>query len=124
MALVSGRSPVSLLDGDVPDTWSELDLEVVSQWKTMKEVRCPGCGRPLSQHLHNSRLGREETVEDYTAWSIDCPARQAIAQGQEMWRKANESAIKAHHRGQGADPGAGVLWMSQGQGESLPIPEY
>lgn len=89
----------------------------------MKEVKCPGCGRPLSQHLHNSRLGREETVEDYTAWSLDCPAMQAIAQGQDMWKTANKSAIDSHAKGNGPDPSMGVYWLSQGQGERLPTPE-
>lgn len=71
MALVSGRSPVRLLDEGHPDTWDELDLEVVSQWKTLKEAKCPSCGRPLAQHLYNSRLGREETPEDYLALSME-----------------------------------------------------
>ncbi|WNM75062.1 tail assembly chaperone [Microbacterium phage Morrigan] len=123
MALVSGRSPVRLLDEESPDTWSEIDLEVVSQWKTMKEVRCSGCGRPLSQHLYNSRLGREETVEDYTPWSLECPAQQAIANGQSQWRQANKSAIEAHNKGNGPDPAMGVLWLSQGPGEILPQPD-
>lgn len=123
MALVSGRSPVRLLDEDRPDTWTEIDLEVVSQWKSLKETKCPGCGRPLSQHLHNSRLGREETVEDYTAWSLDCPAMQAIAHGQEMWKNQNKGAIDAHMKGSGPDPGMGIYWLSQGQGERLPTPE-
>lgn len=123
MALVSGRSPVRLLDEDSPDTWSELDLEVVAQWKTMKEVRCPGCGRPLAQHLYNSRLGREETIEDYTPWSIECPAQQAIAAGQSMWSTANKSAIESHQRGNGPDPAMGILWIAQGYGEALPQPE-
>lgn len=123
MALVSGRSPVRLLDEDSPDTWSELDLEVVSQWKTLKEIRCPGCGRPLAQHLYNSRLGREETIEDYTAWSLECPAQQAIASGQDQWNQVNKSAIEAHQKGIGPDPRMGVLWLSQGYGESLPKSE-
>lgn len=89
----------------------------------MKEVKCPGCSRPLSQHLYNSRLGREETVEDYQAWSLDCPAMQAIAEGQDMWRNANKSTIEAHNKGQGPDPSMGIYWLSQGQGESLPTPE-
>lgn len=124
MALVSGRSPVRLLDEDSPDTWSETDLEVVSQWKTMKEVKCPGCGRLLSQHLYNSRLGREETVDDYTPWSIDCPAQQAVASGQAQWKQANKSAIDSHFKGNGPDPSQGVLWISQGPGEGLPQGEH
>lgn len=123
MALESGKPPLRLLDEGNPDSWTELDLEVVSQWRHMKEVRCTGCGRPLSQHLYNSRLGREETVEDYTAWSIDCPAMQAIAVGQDMWKTANKSAIDAHVKGNGPDPAMGVYWLSQGQGERLPTPE-
>lgn len=123
MALVSGRSPVRLLDGESPDTWSELDLEVLSQWKYLKEATCPGCGRPLSQHLHNSRLGREETIEDYTAWSMECPAQMAIAAGQDMWNTANKSAIDAHNKGHGPDPRMGTFWLSQREGELLPQPE-
>lgn len=120
MALVSGRSPVRLLDEDQPDTWSELDLEVVAQWKSMKEAKCPGCGRPLAQHLYNPRLGREETPEDYVPWSIDCPAQQAMAGGQHQWKTNNKSAIDAYHKGNGPDPGMGVMWLSQGHGEGLP----
>lgn len=120
MALVSGRPPVRLLDEGSPDTWTELDLEVVSQWKALKELKCPGCGRPLAQHLHNSRIGREETVDDYTAWSMECPAQQAIAVGQDMWSQANKSAIEAHAKGQGPDPRLGTFWLSQRAGEALP----
>lgn len=123
MALVSGRSPVRLLDADHPDTWSELDLEVLSQWKYLKDARCPSCGRPLAQHLHNSRLGREETIEDYTAWSMECPAQQAIAQGQHQWNTANKSAIESYNKGNGADPRMGTFWFSQRVGEALPRPE-
>lgn len=123
MALVSGRSPVRLLDEGAPDIWTELDLDVVSQWKHLKEAKCPGCGRPLSQHLYNSRLGREETVEDYAVWSVDCPSRQAIAHGQAAWRSQNENAIKAYQKGDGPDPNAGIYWLSQGQGERIPTPE-
>lgn len=120
---MSGRPPVRLLDGGGPDTWDELDLEVLSQWKYLKEAKCPGCGRPLSQHLYNSRLGREETIEDYMAWSLDCPAQQAIAIGQDMWRTANKSAIDAHNKGNGPDPSQGIFWLSQREGEALPQPE-
>lgn len=86
----------------------------------MKEVKCPGCGRPLSQHLHNPTLGREETPEDYTAWSLDCPAMQSISTGQGMWRNQNEYAIKRHREGHGPDPSMGVYWLAQATGESLP----
>jgi hypothetical protein len=123
MALESGRSPVRLLDEESPDSWNELDLEVVSQWRSLKDTRCAGCGRPLSQHLYNSRLGREETVEDYTAWSMECPAQQAIAQGQDMWNQANKAAIEAHNKGNGPDPRMGTFWLSQREGEQLPQPE-
>lgn len=123
MALESGRSPVRLLDEESPDSWTELDLEVVAQWKYLKDAKCPGCGRPLSQHLHNSRLGREETVEDYTAWSMECPAQQAIASGQDQWNRANKSAIDAHAKGNGPDPRMGTFWLSQREGEALPQPE-
>ena len=122
LALVSGRSPLRLLDGDHPDTWTELDLEILAQYRNIKEAKCPGCGRPLSQHLHNSTLGREETPEDYMAWSLDCPARQAIADGQHMWRTENKSSLDAHMRGNGPDPGDGLYWLAQGDGESLPQP--
>jgi len=123
MALESGRSPVRLLDAGSPDSWSEIDLEVLSQWKHLKEAKCPGCGRPMAQHLHNSRLGREETVEDYTAWSMECPAQQAIAGGQDMWNIANKSDLEAHDKGKGPDPRMGIFWLSQREGESLPQPE-
>ena len=124
LALESGRPPVRLLDEGSPDSWREIDLEVVSQWKYLKEAKCPGCGRQLSQHLYNSRLGREETVEDYVAWSLDCPAKQAIAQGQDMWKTANKSTIESHSKGHGPDPSMGVYWISQGFGESLPQPDH
>jgi hypothetical protein len=123
MVLESGRPPVRLLDVGSPDSWDELDLEVLSQWRYLKEAKCVGCGRPLAQHLYNSRLGREETVEDYMAWSMDCPAQQAIAVGQDMWNTANKSAIEAHNKGNGPDPRMGIFWLSQGQGEALPQPE-
>ena len=86
----------------------------------MKETKCGGCGRPLSQHLHNSTLGREETPEDYIPYSIDCPAQQAIAAGQQMWKQENKYPLERYHKGDAADPSAGVFWISQGPGESLP----
>lgn len=123
MALVSGRPPVRLLDGGSPDTWTEMDLEILSQWKYLQEAKCPSCGRPLSQHLHNSRLGREETVEDYTAWSMECPAHQVIADAQHQWNTMHKSEIDAHNNGRGPDPRMGVFWLSQRDGEALPQPE-
>jgi hypothetical protein len=120
MALVSGRSPVRLLDEESPDTWSLMDLEVLSQWKAFKELKC-SCGRPLAQHLYNTRLGREETPEDYTAYSIDCPANQAIALGQDMWNQENKTEIEAHNKGNGPNPAAGVMWLAQGVNEQLPV---
>lgn len=117
---MSGTPPVRLLDGGAPDTWTELDLEVVSQWRTLKETKCPGCGRPLSQHLHNSRLGREETPEDYSVYSLDCPAQQAIAAGQDMWNTAHKAEIDSHMKGSGPDPRQGVYWLAQRAGEALP----
>lgn len=120
---MSGRPPVRLLDEGSPDTWDELDLEVLSQWKYIKDARCPECGRPLAQHLHNSRLGREETIEDYMAWSMECPAKQAIAVGQSMWNDAHKSEITSHSKGNGPDPRMGTFWLSQREGESLPQPE-
>ena len=123
MALESGRSPVRLLDEGSPDSWSEMDLEVVSQWKHMKEVKCSGCGRPLAQHLYNSILGREEAIEDYMPWSMECPAQQAIAVGQDMWNSSNKAAIDAHGTGKGPDPRMGIYWLSQGFNEQLPQPQ-
>lgn len=123
MALVSGRSPVRLLDEGHPDTWSELDLEVLVQWKYLKDAKCQGCGRPLAQHLHNSRLGREETLEDYTAYSLECPAQQAIAQGQDMWNREHKSELDSFNKGNGPDPRMGTFWLSQRDGEILPQPE-
>lgn len=123
MALESGKPPLRLLDSGNPDSWTELDLEVLSQWKRMKEVKCPGCQRPLAQHLYNSTLGREETPEDYMPYSLDCPAQQAIALGQDMWKQANKSQLDSYHKGTGPDPGMGVYWLSQGHNESLPQPQ-
>lgn len=120
---MSGQPPVRLLDRGSPDTWDELDLEVLAQWQHIKGAKCPACGRPMAQHLHNSRLGREETVEDYTAWSMECPAQQVIAEGQAMWNTANKSSIEAHDRGNGPDPRMGTFWLSQREGELLPQPE-
>lgn len=120
LSLEAGVSPVHLLDEEAPASWSQLDLEVVSQWKSLKETKCPGCGRPLSQHLYNDRLGREETPDDYTPYSVDCPAQQAIANGQEMWKKVNKSSMDSFYKGHGPDPSMGLYWLAQGQGESLP----
>lgn len=123
MALESGRPPLRLLDAGLPDSWSELDLEILSQWKHMKEVKCPGCQRTLSQHLHNPALGREESPEDYMPYSIDCPAQQAIAQGQHMWKQANKAPLDRYHKDSAADPGQGVYWIAQGHNEMLPQPQ-
>ncbi len=57
------------------------------------------------------------------AWSMECPAQQAIAIGQDMWNTANKSALDSHSRGNGPDPRMGTFWLSQGYGESLPQPE-
>lgn len=123
LALESGRPPLRLLDEGSPDSWTELDLEVLSQWKYLKGVKCPGCGRPLAQHLYNSRLGREETPDDYMPYSLDCPALQSIATGQDMWKTANKSTIDSHNNGHGPDPTMGVHWIAQGPGEILPGPD-
>ena len=123
MALETGRPPLRLLDEGHPVSWTELDLEVLSQWRRLNNTTCAGCGRPVAQHLYNSTLGREETPDDYMPYSIDCPAQQAIAQGQEMWKSANKSDIDAYHKGSGPDPGMGVYWLAQGHGEQLPQPE-
>ena len=119
---MSGRPPLRLLDGGHPDTWNELDLEILSQYKAIKDAKCPGCGRPLSQHLYNSRLGREETPDDYTPHTVECPALQAVAGGQAMWRDAFKGDIDRFNEGKGPDPSQGVFWLSQGQGEALPQP--
>lgn len=119
MSLVSGRSPSSLL-GDGPDTFSIADLEVLAQYKAMRDARCPGCGRPLSQHLYNAQLGREETAEDYKAWSVDCPAMEALADGQQLWKTAHKQELKAHYKGDSPDPSMGTYWLAQGPGEALP----
>lgn len=89
----------------------------------MKEVKCPGCGRPLADHLHNTELNREETPEDYEVYSLDCPAQQAVAAGQSMRKNANEASIKAYHNGNGPDPSMGVYWLTKRPGERLPLPE-
>jgi hypothetical protein len=123
MALVSGRPPVRLLDEGSPDTWTEWDLEILSHWKYLQGSKCPQCGRPLSQHLNNSRLGREETPEDYEIYSMECPAQQAIAVGQDMWNKAHKAEIDAHNKGNGPDPRSGVFWLSKRDGEALQQPE-
>ena len=122
LALDSGKPPLSLLDGGLPPSWTVADLEILSQWKSLREVKCPGCGRPLTRHLHNPMLGREETADDYIPWSIECPAQQAVSAGQEMWRAENKPAIDSYHKGHGPDPSAGMFWISQGQGEQLPFP--
>lgn len=56
-------------------------------------------------------------------YSLDCPAMQAIAQGQDMWKQANKSALDSHYKGHGPDPGMGVYWLARGHGESLPKPD-
>lgn len=122
LALETGKPPPRLVDPDAPDSWSVVDLELLSQWKQIQNTKCPGCGRPISQHLHNPSLGREETPDDYIPHSLDCPAMQAIASGQEMWKAENKPAIDSHMNGKGADPGMGVYWLSQGHRERLPQP--
>lgn len=122
MALKTGKPPLRLLDETAPDSWSDLDLEVGARWQAYKESKCPGCGRPVHQHLYNPILGREEVAADYLPHTLDCPSMQAIADGQEMWKKANKPAIDGFSRGNGADPGMGVYWLSQGPGERLPEP--
>lgn len=123
MSLQTGKPPSRLEDDEAPDYWSVVDLEIVSQWKRLQETKCPGCGRPLSQHLHNERLDREEEPEDYVAYSFECPSQRAISAGQNMWRKENKSSITSYQKGNGADPGMGVYWLSQGPGETIPQPE-
>ena len=120
MALESGKPPLRLLDEGNPDSWSPLDLDILAKWKSLKNAQCPGCGRPLSQHLFNQWLGREETPDDYVPYSMDCPAQQAIADGQKMWQDYNKSAIESYHKGTGVDPSAGLYWLAQGAREALP----
>lgn len=122
MALNTGKPPPRILDEKAPDEWSFFDLEVGAQWQAYKANKCPGCGRPLHQHLHNPTLGREETMADYLPHTIDCPSMQSVAEGQEMWKKFNKSAIDGFSRGNGVDPGMGVYWLAQGPGEKLPEP--
>lgn len=121
LALQTGRSPLELR-GEAT-CWREQDLEVVSQWKAVKDDKCPGCGRPLATHLHNPVLGRAETADDYTAYSLDCPAMQAIAEGQDMWREAEKAAIQRHWDGKGPDPGMGLYWLAQAPHERIPHKE-
>lgn len=92
---------------------------MLAQWKAIQDKKCPGCGRPIEQHLNNERLQRAETAEDYTAWTVDCPAQQALAEGQQMWKKENQRSLKAHYDGNGPDPSMGVFWLTQGPGESM-----
>lgn len=54
---------------------------------------------------------------------MECPAQQAISEGQHMWSTANKSAIDAHNKGNGPDPRMGTFWLSQRDGETLPQPE-
>lgn len=88
----------------------------------MQSVKCPGCGRPLSQHIHNPFLEREELPSDYEVYSYECPSEKAIGDCQEAWREQNKTAIDRFYKGEGSDPGTGLYWMSQGSGETLPIP--
>ena len=88
MALESGRPPLRLLDEGSPDSWSYLDLDIIGKWKQLKAAKCPGCGRPLTQHLHNSILGREETTADYMKYSIVFTALLSISEFQDMWMTA------------------------------------
>lgn len=120
MSLSTGVPPQQLVEGGTSQSWSDLEIDIMIEWQRIKTDLCPGCGRLLSQHSYNEALGRAETVEDYTPWSLECPAAQAIAHGQEMWRKANKSAIDAHFKGNSADPAAGVLWLAQAVNERLP----
>lgn len=123
LSLQTGKPPPRIEDDAAPDFWSVFDLEIVSQWKRLKETKCPGCGRPLSQHLHNDLLGREEETEDYLAYSFECPSQKAISAGQDMWRKANKKEIDRYQQGKGSDPSMGLYWLSQGPNEAVPLPE-
>lgn len=55
-------------------------------------------------------------------YSMDCPAQQAIASGQDMWKQANKLSMDNYHKGKGPDPGMGVFWLAQGHNEALPTP--
>lgn len=121
LALKSGRSPFSLLGESGSDFWDATDLEVVSQYERARAIKCPGCGRPLKDHIANPFTGKEETPEDYQVYSVDCPSSQAIAAGQHMWREHFAAELKSHNKGEGADPTAGVYWITVRDGEQLPI---
>lgn len=56
-------------------------------------------------------------------YSMDCPARQAVAEGQQMWKDHNKDSLAQYHKGTGADPSLGVFWISQGPNETLPEPD-
>lgn len=87
------------------------------------EHQVPWVCRPLSQHLHNDILDREETIEDYEVYSFECPSQKAIGAGQAMWRKQVKSETDRFYAGQGPDPGMGLYWLSKGPGESIPQPK-
>ena len=97
-----------------------LQMDLLLWWRHIQGVKCPGCGRPLSQHLRSDLLNREETYEDYTAYSYECPSQVALRVSQKAWRDANKSQIDAYNKGEGPDPHQGVFWMSRGPGETPP----
>lgn len=37
-----------------------------------------------------------------------------------MWKQQHKTETKAYNEGTGPDPGMGVFWIAQGEGESLP----
>lgn len=56
-------------------------------------------------------------------YSLDCPAMQAMSEGQAMWKSANKPDLERYHKEQGPDPSMGVYWLAQGPGETLPQPD-
>lgn len=124
LSLKTGKPPRSLQNCEIAPNWTELDLEVLSQWKRINSIICKDCGRPVAQHLHNPLLNREETVNDYIPWSLDCPASQAVAEGQSQWRRENSAAIDAYHKGLSPDPSMGLSWIAQGPGEPAPLSSF
>lgn len=120
MSIASGRPPGFLLGESDRAVFDRGDLEVLAQWKRATAMLCPGCGRPVWQHLNNPRLGRGEEPGDYTPWSFECPAAQALSDGQGRWRRTVKAAQKRFDEGNGPDPGAGLYWVAQGPGEPEP----
>lgn len=119
MSLKTGKPPLSFTDKDAPPVWSELDLMIGVLWDNLTKDKCPGCGRPLSQHLHNPFTGNPEEENDYEVYSVECPASLAIAGGQQSWRNSNKGAIKSFNKGTGKDPSQGIYWFARERHEEI-----